>query len=290
MADVVVEKKVEDVVDELEGPEEVRNIEPVLEPENTPALKPGVGVHPLQPGGRRFEQIYAESKQAKRDLAREHDLRIAAEAKLEALNRTPSEKTDQNVEYTWPQLEEFITQGRITRADAEAHREQVIEHRLSSKIKGDFTKESQTVKRSQALQTSIAEYVTAVPAILTEGSDERVRLDEEFDFLASVQGIDTSKIDDTTRKALQLTALRTVYGSVAGLQKRAVQPKTETHQGIPGGSRPAPHANPDQALLDGLTKPQVEHYNKMFRAGRYPGGWKDVVAELKFEAPKRVRK
>jgi len=292
MAEVEVkpdEKKIDEKVDDLNEPEQVEDLEPVLEPEDKPKDK----VNPLSPGGVRFEQVYARGKQAERDLAKERELRIAAEAKLEVLNQTKAtgNAAGEEQEYTWAQLEEFITQGRITRADAEAHREQVLERKLANKIKGDFTKESYTTSRSQALQASINEYVAAVPAVLTEGSEDRQRLDEEFDFLASVQGVEASKLDNATRQALQLTALRTVYGPIDKLVKRnLVSDKTETHQGLPGGVRPAPKSNPDQALLDGLTKVQVAHYNKMFRAGRYPGGWKDVVAELKYEAPKPVRR
>jgi hypothetical protein len=280
-------KPVDNVSDPLEGPHD--EVDPLLEPEGAPDVPPAK-VHPLTPGGRRFEQVYAEGKQAKRDLAKERDLRIAAEAKLEVLGGKKASETAGDTEYSWSQLEEFITQGRITRADAEAHREQVIEKRLSSKIKGDFTKEQSTVTRGQALQASIAQYIDAVPAIMTEGSEDRIRLDEEFEFLASVQGVDSSNLDDATRRALQLTALRTVYGSVDALAKRTVQPRTETHQGLPGGVRPKPSTNPDQTLLDGLSKAQVAHYTKMLSAGRYPGGWKDVVAELKFAPPVRVRR
>jgi len=283
------DKETQNEADELVAPEEVIDSEPLLEPEGTPDPDPKKStVHPLTPGGRRFEQVYAESKQAKRDLAHERELRIAAEAKLSVLEKPGTTTVDNEPEYEWPQLEEFILQGRITRADAEAHREKVITKRLSNNIKGDFTKETVTATRSQALSDNISKYVVAIPAIMTEGSDERNRLDTEFDFLASVQGLDPTKLDDIQRKALQLTALRTVLGPIDSLVKRNASPTGETHQGLPGGARPRPSTNPDQSLLDGLTKREVVHYNKMFRAGRYPGGWKDVVAELKFNAPKKA--
>jgi hypothetical protein len=279
------DKKVENEVDQLVEPEEELE-EPLLEPEGVADTNPKV--HPLAPKGRRFEQVYAEAKQAKRDLATERELRIAAEAKLSVLDapKVAAAATAEK-EYTWAELEGFIASGQITRADAEAHREEVITKRVSSKIKGEFTQETRTAGRGQALSQAISSYVEAVPAIMTVGSDERSRLDEEFDFLASVQGLDASKMDDVSRKALQLTALRTVYGPIDSLVKRNAPVKTETHQGSIGGVRPRSSTNPDQALLDGLTKQQVVHYNKMFRAGRYPGGWKDVAAELKYVAPKR---
>jgi hypothetical protein len=81
-------------------------------------------------------------------------------------------------------------------------------------------------------------------------------------------------------------ALRNVYGPIDSLTKRS-NPKVETHQGLPGGSPPSKSANPDQKLLDNLTKEEVTHYKRMMERGRYQGGWKDVVAELKFTPPKR---
>lgn len=271
--------------DELLAPDEEIDSEPLLEPDGVPDSDPKK-VHPLTPGGRRFEQVYAEAKQAKRDLARERELRIAAEAKISVLSpvKETQEVVEKDVEYSWDQLDGFIKEGRITRADAEAHREAVLTKRIVTKVKGDVTNETKTATRSQILSGTIQQYVEAVPDILTAGSAERVRLDEEFDWLASVQGFDSTKIDDTTRKALQLTALRNVYGSVDSLEKRSASPKGESHQGLPGGKKPQGRTNPDQALLDGLTKREFIHYNKMFRSGRYPNGWKDVVAELKFDA------
>ena len=283
------DKSVQEEVDALVEPEEVFD-PPSLE--DDPAPEPDKKVHPLHPGGVRFEQVYAKGKKAERDYLAEHDLRIAAEAKLEALTSKGTTNTvDATKEYEWPELEAFIAQGRITRADAQAHREEVVERRLLRKSEAAAAQKTQVATRSQFLTSNIQEYVQAVPAILTEGSPDRVRLDEEFDFIASVEGVDTSKIDDLTRKRLQLTALRTVYGSVDAITKRSkavAQP--DTHQGLPGGFKPPKSANPDQALLDKLTKEEVAHYNKMFRSGRYPNRWKDVVDELKFVPPARVRR
>lgn len=284
--EVLPENKVEDEVDPLTAPE-IEDEAPNLEPEGDEPTKPK-GPHPLKPGGMRFEQVYAKGKQAERDLAHERELRIAAEAKLEVLTKTPGDIPEGEVEYDWPKLEEFIAQGRITRADAEAHRELVRDRKLTRQIADNFEKKSNTVNRNTILTASIAQYVDATPAIMVEGSEDRVRCDEEFDWLASVQGVDASKLDETSRKALQLTALRNVYGPIDSVLQRTVSTKTETHQGLPGGNKPRPKTNPDQALLDGLTKREVRHYTKMMESGRYKGGWKEVVAELKYVPPKPV--
>jgi hypothetical protein len=254
-------------------------LEPIVEP-----VQPQK-VHPLQPGGKRFEQVYAESKQNKRELDAERERRIAAEAQLAVFQKPTLPTTEP--EYSWQQLEEFIAQGRITRADAEAHREEVNIRKLSSKIKQDFTQETAIANKSQALSASIANYVAAAPAALVVGSPERERLDQEFDWLVSVSGNDANNLTDLQRKVLQVTALRNVYGPIDSLVKRTTQTTPASQQGLPGGTPPRRQQNPDQALLDGLTKQQIEHYKRMFESGRYPGKWKDVVTELKWSKVNR---
>ena len=88
-----VDKVVEPIVDDLDGPEDIIDEDPILDPESVPA-DPKNKVNPLSPGGMRFEQVYAKGKQAERDRDHEKELRIAAEAKLEALTKgtTSTEK------------------------------------------------------------------------------------------------------------------------------------------------------------------------------------------------------
>jgi hypothetical protein len=258
-------------------------LEPTAE---TPA--PGSKVHPLLPGGRRFEQVYAKGKQAEREAQTLREELAAANAKLEVLSGNNTATVDSTKEYSWAQLEEFILQGRITRADAEAHREEVIERRLANRIKGEFTTETKQATREQTLDTTIQHYVAAFPAITDVNSPDRARLDDEFDFQASIQGLDSTKLSASQRKAIQVTALRTVYGTIDSVRKRGEAPVVESNQGLPGGSPPAQKTNKDQQILDNLSKAQVTHYKKMMAAGRYKGGWKEVVAELKYTRKPKV--
>jgi hypothetical protein len=264
---------------ELDAPNQEPDAAPTLELEPPAHAKPP---HPLHPGGVRFEQIYAQSKQYKRDLEHERELRLAAEAKLSQPATTQASPTNAPAEYTWEQLEGFIKEGRISLADANAHREQVLLRSLKAQVKDEYQAEIKTNTRVQTLTSQLNEYVGAIPAILQEDSPERARLDAEFDWLVSVQDRNPSKMSEAERKALQLTALRNVYGPIDSVAKQKTSLRTETQQERAGGSPPSRKVNPDQELLNKLTRPQIEHYEKMFRAGRYPGKWKDVVEELKF--------
>lgn len=243
--------------------------------------------HPLTPGGKRFEQIYAKGKQAEREANELRERLIAAEAKLELLVKSKQPEPE-DAEYTWDQLETFISQGRITRADAEAHREAVIRKNVLKEVDARQDRRTQELTREQLLDQTITAYIGAKPEVLNEQSPERQRLDEEFDWVASTQGLNPAKLTDSQRKGIQAIALRNVYGPLDSFQRKVTM-KTETHEGVGGGSPPPPKKNPDQEILDGLTKTQIAHYRKMMGAGRYKGGWKDVVEELKFVPPGRSR-
>ena len=268
-------------------------VEPPVAPEPEPIVEdleledltpPTPSAHPLAPGGKRFEQVYAQSKQAQRDLAEERERRIAAEAKLTLLEpkAAPSEK-----EYNWDELEAMIAQGQITRGQAYAHRESVANKKTRDDLRQEFKKDTEDATRVNALSQGIYSYVAAVPDINNRESAVRIRVDREFDWLVDVQGRDQSKLSSADRKALELTALRNVLGPVETLAKRVATPNVETHQGSIGGSRPDIKVNPDQKLLDALTPREIAHYQRMFTLGKYPAKWKDVVAELKFVPPTR---
>ena len=272
-------------VDEVEAPE-VDEV-PLLEP--TPSDTAPERTHPLSPGGKRFEQIYAKSKQAERDNQALRERLAAAEAKLDILTKTTSSTPATEPEYSWAQLEEFIQQGRITRADAQAHREEVQGRKLARQLKSQFEEDTSAVTRDRMLTQAVQEYFTAVPDSLKEGAEDRDRLEEEFNFIASINGVNPDTASNTQRKAFQLQALRNVFGSIDSIRQRQNPARVEATRGIPGGTPPVRTTNKDQAILDGLTPAQVRHYRKMMDSGRYKGGWKDVVAELKWEKPKGSR-
>jgi hypothetical protein len=263
--------------------EQALELEPVVEPVAVPETPP---VHPLSPGGVRFDQVYARGKQAERDLATEREKRIAAEAKLEALSTRPTTpEASGNEEYSWAQLNEFIAAGRITLADAQAHREGVLRKQLLKEAKAELKHDVSVTDRLNNLNRGFYEYVAAIPSLTNPTSPERLRVEEEFNWLVDAQGVDLRTLKEVDRKGLELTALRTVYGSVDALKKRSTPvPARETHQGISGGIPPERKPNPDQDLLNKLDNRQREYYRS--KIGTIYKTWADVVEELKFDASK----
>ena len=233
----------------------------------------------------RFDQVYARGKQAERDLCSRTRKR-AAEA-VEALSTRPTKPETGNEEYSWSQLNEFIAAGRITLADAQAHREGVLRKQLLKEAKAELKQDVSVTDRLNVLNRGFYEYVTAVPSLTNPTSPERLRVEEEFNWLVDVQGVDLGGRRVIKRKTLELTALRTVYGSVEALKKRSTPvPALQTHQGISGGIPPERKPNPDQDLLNKLDNRQREYYRS--RLERFAFG--DVVDELKFDASKMKKK
>ena len=241
--------------------------------------------HPLTPGGRRFEQVYAKGKQTERELADERDKRIRLEAQLELLQKAPSTAKE---EYTWDQLQPMVASGQITMAQAQAHRETVLRREITNEVTSVHKRETSAMTREQDLSNEIFGYVQSAPALQNREDPTRQKVDAEFDYLVDLHGHDANKMSSVERKTLELTALRTVLGPREQLTKR-MTPMHETHQGIPGG-RPLgnTNVNPDQKLLNALSPHEVAHYNRAIKHGHYPDGWKGVVAELKFQKPVRA--
>lgn len=241
--------------------------------------------HPLQEGGRRFEQVYAQKKQTERELADERDKRIRLEAQLELLKKGETETAQV---YTWEQLNPMIASGQITMTQAQAHREAVLRQEIKQEVTREYRNETSALTKEQTLGQEIFSYIQSAPNLKNQDDPVRQKLDDEFDYLVELHGHDASKMTPVQRKTLELTALRTVLGPRESLTKR-MAPMEDTHQGLPrgGGNQRPSNVNPDQKLLDALTPREVAHYNRAIKRGHYADGWKGVVAELKFQRPTR---
>ena len=256
----------------------------ILEEVQEPIIEPAEGdgtPHPLAPGGRRFEQVYAQNKQTQRELADERDKRIRLEAQLELLSKRPTEQQEQVL--TWDQLEPMIASGQITRAQAQDHREKVLRQSITQEVTSAHQRTTSASSKEQTLNQEINAYLQAAPNLENAADPKRVQLDQEFDYQCELQGLDARQLTPLQRKTVEITALRTVFGPRESLTKR-MTPMNETQQGIPGGQPRNTNVNPDQALLNALSPREVAHYNRGIKRGTYKS-WKDVVAELKFARP-----
>lgn len=235
---------------------------------------------PLEPGGKRFKQVYARAKTAEAQLQQEREARARLEGQLEATRTTPpvvEPKAEPRL--TWTQLQAGIDEGKVTQAQALEYRDETLKQQLKAEFKETLERELTVKTRTSTVQTQLEEYKTTVPEILTPGTPERVKLQAEFDYLVRM-GYDAK--DPRT----DLIALRTTFGDVkvakdrreakTGIKERA------TMQDIPASGKPKPDAKDP---LKTITGEQRKYYQRMIDKGQYKG-WAEVREELAFVPPR----
>ena len=235
--------------------------------------------HPLEPGGDRFKQVWARAKSAedeakvlKADLQREREERIRYEERLKAQEATPPKK---DPVYTWTQLEDFITAGTLTRAQAAEYREGQIKQEADVMLDRKLEQRLQQAERTRTVTTDLDSYKALVPTIMQPGTPEREKVTREFQYMVQVLGMPNTV-------NTELAATRAALGDLDSV-KRARSADTIRRDNLEAtvetttpGKTPVKGKDP----IEGLDARQKDHYQRMIKAGRYKNGWDDVRKEL----------
>ena len=259
-----------------------------IEPIPEPALEP----HPLEPGGKRFEQVWARAKTAEEKLQEEREARIRAEERLsvlETVKATKKAEDDAAKVHSWETLEGWITEGRITRAQANEYREGVVAEKAARDAEARLSKHMDATQRRRDVTSGIAQYQAAVPSLKDRTSPERLRAEAEYAYLVNLHG---APKDEDQRLVYELNACHSAFGDVAALAKlKATQDVTQANR--EAFVETTQTGKPTTATDENAIPPEVAkdprllaHYQRMMDNGRYPGGWKDVKAELAFRPPR----
>ena len=254
---------------------EDKQVEPAPQPEPKPdEAKPP---HPLEPEGDRFKQVWARAKKAEERAAQveaevrtEREERIRLEERLKAKESTAA----QQPQLTWDQLQAAVDAGTLTMAKAFEIRDQ----QLYDRWQRDQAARDDTNARLASTSTEMAEYKKLVPTVLTPGSDERRKVEQEFGYLVQRLGRPSTKEQELS---MELAAARAAFGDLDTLrtkQQLASKPLgREPYMDTSSAQRKAPETKKD--FRSTLSAREVAHYERMMRKGRYPGGWDDVKKE-----------
>ena len=250
--------------------------EPVAAVEPEPA-KP----HALEPGGERFQQVWARAKAAEARMQEERDARIAAETEARILRETRAkepEKVEQVV--SWKELKQQVANNVITEEDALEYRDKITAEKAAKAAEERLTKKLTAQSTNARIDTEIGKYKDALPDVNVPGTDERKKFDTEFRYQVEFAGMDPKSL--TT----QLAALRAVYGP----PERAVQYAKTKGKGSSGaesyaetsngGRGPAPAG---KVWHDKLPAHEKAHYERMIERGRYGDpakAWDNVKTEI----------
>ena len=149
-----------------------------------------------------------------------------------------------------------------------------------------------TRSRLTGVSSQLSEFAKYVPNAAVRGTPERLAAERAYAEVVDRHGPPQGKEQEL---AYELTALERAFGTVdvlkrAGDKRGAHEPFLDTTTapppGVKTGDKGASGASVDERAVRAKLSPrQAEHYDKMIKAGRYRGGWKEVGEELSFKAP-----
>lgn len=219
--------------------------EPIIE---TPTPEP----HPLEPGGKRFEEVYGRMKQAEAAAQEQRDRIARLEGAVQAAQRPP---VQQPVYWSPDQLQTMVDQGRLTPIQAAdvvaAQRQAVSEQRVAQ-----FTVLHQ--KQTVALN-EVKQYMARIPTLSNQSSPEFQRVARLAYETAEDTGLPVSD------PRVQRQALRAAFGTLEKVAQVAVDHEAGRLASIPhsesgGGGSPSPVPAIGAEALAGVPKRYLEFW------------------------------
>jgi len=179
-------------------------------------------------------------------------------------------------DYSKAELQQSVDDGKLSQAQADEISEQQLERRLAARTQTAVAQSAQTTR----VQTEIDAYKDALPAIMEEGSDERAKVQAEYQYLVG--------LGHPATLVTEATALRAAFGPASGLQKgrRVKEPHQEGDSGA--GDSGAGGGGGEPAAPKNLSKERKVHYQRQIDRGFYDG-WDDdeLKKELEYVKPSK---
>lgn len=179
--------------------------------------------------------------------------------------------------YTRAELAEAVKAESITQAQADDIWDRQREAEITEKATKAATAAVSGKAAAQRITADLSKYKRLAPEILQTGSEERLRIVNEFNQL----------VDDGMPRnlATELAAIRAVMGPLDRLEKaRSAQRSVESEQ--QGGGSGKGMGGKGKTLADQLNPRAREYYEGGIKSGRYKD-WKAVEDELKYASPAR---
>jgi len=238
--------------------------------------------HPLEPGGKRFNQVYARWKDADGKYHVERERAARLEGELEALRKQPAAApaAATPARYTGAQLQSYIDEGKITVGQALAYQEESLKLETSRLVDQKVEEKLSTATRQSTVQREVSRYQEAIPDITVPGTEARQKLEREYAYLVNM-GYDAR--DPKT----EVLAARAAFGDPDLIKQRqaarTITTGRDTMQDIAANGKPKPS---EKDPLKDLSSSQRQHYQRMIDKGVYKG-WAEVKEELAFVPPRR---
>jgi len=198
-------------------------IEPVVEtPPAEPETPPAAPSEDGEPGGDTPEAVFArkqyrEAKTARAEAQQERDARIRAEERLKVAEAPKKEE----VEPVWglSHVVKALAEGRVQPDEAE----QYLQTQTLPKLFNEFLETRERKKAEQQPQekalAEVNEYITLIPQLATEGSEERQKVVNEVRRIMAEDGVPYDFL-------VQRRAVRSVFGNLSDVKKRGEVDRT----------------------------------------------------------------
>ncbi len=208
--------------------------------------------HPLAPGGERFNEVYRDMQDARRELA---------QAKLELeqeKSRARQPQARQQKFYTPAELDSMVQAGQITQSLASDQ----LAWQRAQEATAQIERNQEVRHRATSALSEVHQYMDKIPALANANSPEITKVKRAAIDIAMDMG------KDVTDPVVQRRALREVFGS---LEKVTALNKAEDHDrgrkvfmGEPGGGGGANETERQQASpLKGISNLYIEHWKRL---------------------------
>lgn len=208
--------------------------------------------------------------------------RLEAEnAALRLAQQKQPEHEDSAKRYTKAELNAAVEAKTITADQAEEVWAKQIREDAKREAKAEVLGTVRAERQQERVETDLNEYKALAPEIMEDGSETRLRIHEEFQYLVGLG--DPGGANDPRTLQTQLKAIRAVLGPVEKLRTaKSARRETESHEETGGGSSGGSRRRSEpKTAWDALDKRQRDYYEAAISKGQY----KDkaaVEAELKY--------
>ena len=245
---------------------DIRDVRP--DPETPPAEivnppEPEVSnPHPLEPGGPRFEEVYGQMKEYRREAEQLRAERAAWQA-AQTQQQRPQPQQQFTPEQVADYLQQQVDRGQITPMAATNALSQFNAQRVATATAVQVEQQRAFNAKLQEAANEVNQYIAKVPALRDTSSDDFKRVSEAAYRVSGRLGL------PVTDYRVQQTALESVYGGLDRIAKAGQTrqqsredslPHTETQMGR--GSAPAPQKQAGDDVLKGVSHEYIRFWEK----------------------------
>lgn len=230
------------------------------------------------PRGRMNEAV----EKATAPLQQKTDSLIAENARLkEQISNKGTEQQNKKV-YTLAELRAFVTDEKISQAQADSIFEQQQQDAVKLQIDTQVQNHLNNSDARHAVESQLNAYLEILPDMMTEGTENRKKVATEYNRLIGVFGLPEAKSVQDTK--LQVAACQAAFGDAAQLKQHmdrdVSKEERETYQEI-GSNEGETITDEDQKTIKKLDPKQKKYYQNMIDKKFYKD-WKEVGEELKY--------